>query len=152
VSDLEPFDDTVLTNAEWTTSRYASYDTKELQLTTSSGIYEVTTESTPPGAKSARWKRGFVQPLLKHADSQSGVTFHEAQVALAKVYVGSDDVKGDGDEVVNIERPHDERTSVDQIGKKDTVEKAIRLPKTVDEAKDIIKRFQDAAVKSDKNV
>ena len=90
--------------------------------------------------------------MPENANSQSGVTFHEAQVALAKVYVGSDDVKGDGDEVVNIERPHDERTSVDQIGKKDTVEKAIRLPKTLDEAKDIIKRFQDAAVKSDKNV
>ena len=88
----------------------------------------------------------------EHADSQSGVTFHEAQVALAKVYVGSDDVKGGDDEVVNIERPHDERTSVDQIGKKDTVAKAIKLPKTLDEAKDIIKRFQDAAVKSDKNV
>jgi phospholipase D1/2 len=56
------------------------------------------------------------------------------------------------DEVVNIERPHDERTSVDQIGKKDTVEKAVRLPQSLEEAKDIIKRFQDAAVKSDKNV
>jgi phospholipase D1/2 len=80
------------------------------------------------------------------------VTFHEAQVALARVYVGSDDVKGSMDEVVNIERPHDERTSVDQIGKKDTVEKAVRLPQSLEEAKDIIKRFQDAAVKSDKNV
>jgi phospholipase D1/2 len=90
--------------------------------------------------------------LLEHTNSQSGVTFHEAQVALAKVYVGSDDVKGGDDEVVNIERPHDERTSVDQIGKKDTVAKAIKLPKTLNEAKDIIKRFQDAAVKSDKNV
>lgn len=80
------------------------------------------------------------------------MTFHEAQVALARVYVGSDDVKGSLDEVVNIERPHDERTSVDQIGKKDTVQKAIPLPKTLEEAKDIIMRFQDAAVKSDKDV
>jgi phospholipase D1/2 len=86
------------------------------------------------------------------ADKQSGVTFHEAQVALAKVYVGSDDVKGGLDETVNIERPHDERTSVDQIGKKDTVEKAIRLPRTLEEAQDTIKRFQNGAVKSDKNV
>ena len=80
------------------------------------------------------------------------MTFHEAQVALARVYVGSDDVKGSLDEVVNIERPHDERTSVDQIGKKDTVQKAIPLPKTLEETKDIIMRFQDAAVKSDKDV
>lgn len=63
--------------------------------------------------------------------SQSGVTFHEAQVALAKVYVGSDDVRGDTDEVVNIEKPHDQTTKVDQIGKKDTVEKAVKLPPTI---------------------
>ena len=40
---------------------------------------------------------------------------------------------GGTDEVVNIEKPHDQTTGVDQIGKKDTVEKAVRLPKTVDE-------------------
>ena len=106
----------------------------------------------PLGPNPRDGKEGPSQHLLEYTDSQSGVTFHEAQVALAKVYVGSDDVKGGDDEVVNIERQHDERTSVDQIGKKDTVAKAIKLPKTLDEAKDIIKRFQDAAVKSDKNV
>lgn len=63
------------------------------------------------------------------------MTFHEAQVALARVYVGSDDVRGGTDEVVNIEKPHDQSTSVDQIGKKDTVEKAVHLPKTIDEVR-----------------
>lgn len=86
------------------------------------------------------------------ANVQSGVTFHEAQVALAKVYVGSDDIGGDTDEVVNIERPHDERTSVDQIGKKDTVKKAVRLPKTVEEAQALIEKFQNGAIESDKRV
>jgi hypothetical protein len=66
---------------------------------------------------------------------QSGITFHEAQVALAKVYVGSEDIEGDVDEVVNIEQPHDRLTGADQIGKKDTVEKAVPLPATVDEVK-----------------
>lgn len=61
------------------------------------------------------------------------MTFHEAQVALARVYVGSDDLSGGIDEVVNIEKPHDQSTKVDQIGKKDTVEKAVRLPRTVEE-------------------
>jgi hypothetical protein len=68
-------------------------------------------------------------------DLQSGVTFHEAQVALAKVYIGSDDVPGGKNEVVNIEKPHDQSTSVDQIGKKDTVDKAVHLPKTIDEVR-----------------
>jgi hypothetical protein len=35
--------------------------------------------------------------------------------------------------VVNIEKPHDQTTKVDQIGKKDTVEKAVRLPKSIEE-------------------
>jgi phospholipase D1/2 len=64
---------------------------------------------------------------------QSGVSFHEAQVALARIYVGSDDVGGDLDEVVNIEQPHDRLTGADQIGKKDTVAKAVPLPKTLEE-------------------
>ena len=80
------------------------------------------------------------------------MTFHEAQVALAKVYVGSDDVAGDVDEVVNIEKPHDQTTRVDQIGKADTVERAVRLPKTVDEAKEIISRFENALDRSDKEI
>lgn len=83
---------------------------------------------------------------------QSGVTFHEAQVALAKVYIGSDDLKGETDEVVNIEKPHDQSAKVDQIGKKSSVEKAIPLPKTVAEAKAIITRFENGAIKSDRNV
>jgi phospholipase D1/2 len=99
-------------------------------------------------------------------DNQSGVTFHEAQVALAKIYVGSDDVKGDTDEVVNIEKAHDASTGADQIGKKDTVESAVKLPKTVDEvslmspaelaptiqAKQIIQRFESALGHSDRNM
>ena len=35
--------------------------------------------------------------------------------------------------MVNIEKSHDQGTSVDQIGKKDTVERAVRLPRTMDE-------------------
>jgi phospholipase D1/2 len=54
--------------------------------------------------------------------------------------------------VVNIEKPHDQTARVDQIGKKDTVESAIPLPKTVEEAKSIIERFQNGAIKGDKHV
>ncbi|KAI9633008.1 uncharacterized protein MKK02DRAFT_40389 [Dioszegia hungarica] len=81
--------------------------------------------------------------LIKEMEKKSGVSFHQAQVALAKVYVGADDVKGGGDhEVVNIEQPHDSATGADQIGKKDTVEKAVPLPATLEEAEELIKRFQ----------
>lgn len=54
--------------------------------------------------------------------------------------------------MVNIEKPHDQTASVDQIGKKDTVERAVPLPKTIDEAKEIIRRFQNGAIKGDKHV
>lgn len=88
-----------------------------------------------------------------HHMPKSGITFHQAQVALAKIYAGSEDISGGGaDEVVNIEQPHDQTTGVDEIGKKDTVQNAVRLPKTMDEAKDIIKRFQQAAQNDDKHV
>jgi phospholipase D1/2 len=67
------------------------------------------------------------------------VSFHQAQVALARVYVGSDDVKGGvHGEVVNIEQPHDGATGADKIGKKDTVEKAVRLPETIEEVSSLI--------------
>ncbi|WWD20129.1 hypothetical protein CI109_104605 [Kwoniella shandongensis] len=89
---------------------------------------------------------------IKRMEEKSGITFHQAQVALAKIYVGSEDVGGDSDEVVNIEQAHDSTQGADQIGKKGTVEKAIRLPKTVDEAKDIIARFEQAAKNDDKHM
>ncbi|WVQ79396.1 hypothetical protein IAT38_001493 [Cryptococcus sp. DSM 104549] len=89
---------------------------------------------------------------IKDMEKKSGVTFHEAQVALAKIYVGSEDVKGDVDEVVNIEQPHDQTTGVDQIGKKDTVQKEVKLPKTVEEAKEIIERFQAASRNDDTHI
>ena len=72
---------------------------------------------------------------ITEMEKRSGVRFHEAQVALAKVYIGSEATEGKGDEVVNIEKPHDQSTSIDQIGKKDTVEKAVPLPKTIDEVR-----------------
>lgn len=66
--------------------------------------------------------------------AQSGVSFHEAQVALARIYVGADDISGgDINEVVNIEKPHDSLTGADQVGKKDTVAKAVPLPTTLEE-------------------
>ncbi|WVQ89447.1 hypothetical protein IAS59_003207 [Cryptococcus gattii] len=90
---------------------------------------------------------------IKAMEKESGITFHEAQVALAKIYTGSEDVSGGvEDEVVNIEQPHDQTTGVDEIGKKDTVQRAVRLPKTMDEAKDIINRFQQAAQNDGKHV
>nr|ODN91177.1 phospholipase D [Cryptococcus depauperatus CBS 7841] len=89
---------------------------------------------------------------IKAMEEESGISFHEAQVALAKLYIGSDDVTGKADEVVNIEQPHDQLTGADQIGKKDMVEKAITLPKTIKEAEDILKRFQNAAKNDDAHI
>ena len=44
--------------------------------------------------------------------------------------------------MVNIEKPHDQTTKVDQIGKKDTVEKAVRLPKSIEEVGEDAPSFQ----------
>ncbi|WVQ75129.1 hypothetical protein IAR50_004738 [Cryptococcus sp. DSM 104548] len=88
---------------------------------------------------------------IKRMEERSGVTFQEAQVALAKIYVGGEDTKSDKDEFVNIEQPHDQTTDAGDIGKKET-QKAVKLPKTVDEAKAIIEKFQAASANDDKHV
>lgn len=47
--------------------------------------------------------------------------------------------------MVNIEKPHDQTTKVDQIGKKDTVEKAVRLPKSIEEVGEDASSFKIGA-------
>lgn len=65
-------------------------------------------------------------------EQASGVSFHEAQVALARIYVGASDT-GD-DEVVYIEQPHSQTTDAEDTNKKkNTAQEAVPLPKTVEE-------------------
>ncbi|KAL1408303.1 hypothetical protein Q8F55_005109 [Vanrija albida] len=84
---------------------------------------------------------------IKQMEEKSGVTFHEAQVALSRVYVGDPGEDADDDAVVFIEKSHDQLTKGDNTNKKGkTAQDAVPLPKTVQDAKDIIHKFEAAAV------
>lgn len=71
---------------------------------------------------------------IKKMEEASGVSFHEAQVALARLYVGGPRDEAEEDEVVYIEKPHDQLTQPEDTNKnKKTAQEAVPLPKTVEE-------------------
>lgn len=76
--------------------------------------------------------KGYIQKM----EAASGVSFHEAQVALARVFVGGPKDEADDDEVVYIEKPHDQTTDAADTNKtKKTAQDAVPLPKTVDDVR-----------------
>ncbi|GMK53499.1 hypothetical protein CspeluHIS016_0100850 [Cutaneotrichosporon spelunceum] len=89
------------------------------------------------------------QGFIKQMEENSGVTFHEAQVANARLFVGEPGEEPDN-AVVYIEKTHDELTPVAGTNKKKkTAEDAVPLPKTVEEATAIIEKFESGAPRSD---
>lgn len=88
--------------------------------------------------------------IIKGMEERSGVTFHEAQVALARINIGERGDIADEDDVVYIEKAHNQKTESDDTNKQGkTAQAAIPLPKTVEEAKAIIERFEAAAPQDD---
>ncbi|WOO77674.1 Phospholipase D1 [Vanrija pseudolonga] len=84
---------------------------------------------------------------IREMEEKSGVEFHEAQVALSRVYVGDPGEKADDDAVVYIEKTHDQLTKGDNTNKKGkSAQDVVKLPRTVEEAKNIIRKFESAAV------
>jgi hypothetical protein len=74
--------------------------------------------------------KGYIQKM----EAASGVNMHEAQVAMARVFVGQPGEEMDDDAVVFIEKPHDQLTEAEDTNKKKkTAQDAVPLPKTVEE-------------------
>jgi phospholipase D1/2 len=70
--------------------------------------------------------------LIKEMEEKSGVTFHEAQVALARIFVGEATDEAGPNEAVYIEKPHDQSTPAQDTNKqKKTAQDRVPLPKTV---------------------
>ncbi|KAJ3834088.1 phospholipase D [Lentinula raphanica] len=100
---------------------------------------------------------------LNKIEERSGVTFHEAQVALARLWLGKEGVGGK----VSIKIPEESKQGLeggslqgegeDGNGKdkeKKTREEPVLVPETEGEARDIIRRFEQAAkeIRGDENV
>lgn len=63
---------------------------------------------------------------------QSGISFHEAQVAMARIWIGHDG-PGHHQEVVTLERPKDETGDPNQTGEKQKVSEPVKMPQTMEE-------------------
>ena len=78
---------------------------------------------------------------IKHMEEKSGVTYHQTQVALARIFLGDHGYQS-GPKRVAIKKAGPE---VDSSDKKPVKIEFVDLPETEQEALDIIRRFQDAA-------
>lgn len=115
--------------------------------------------------------------MIQEMEQKSGVTYHEAQgkfkdtfvalvahsplqsepapVAVARVFLGDQGFAGAKGKV-RIHHPLDGNTDVqgkaDGSSKKGAREEAVSLPQTEDEARELIRRFEEAAPRSDAEV
>ncbi|KIY47816.1 phospholipase D/nuclease [Fistulina hepatica ATCC 64428] len=94
-----------------------------------------------------------VDSLIKQMEQNSGVRFYEAQVALAKQYIGADPNQKD----VKLRVPKSEASgpALDaKEDKKDVDVLTIPLPETEEEAREVVSRFEHGsdAIRDDENV
>lgn len=93
---------------------------------------------------SSLFLRIFPEPLSDPRSClfQSGVSYHDAQVALAREWVGTDSVGDEKADTINITIPVDEKGQLNQMEATDGGQKihAVKMPKTAAEAKEIVKK------------
>ncbi|KAE8226465.1 hypothetical protein CF319_g941 [Tilletia indica] len=88
--------------------------------------------------------------MLAQMEQNSGVSFHVAQAALARIYAGDAYTPG---QTVKIKNPATDVAKVDENGKKLPIVIAeVKLPETIEEARDIVRRFEEAAPRDDLEV
>ncbi|KAF8530716.1 phospholipase D [Gautieria morchelliformis] len=79
-------------------------------------------------------------------EKNSGVTFHEAQVALARLWLGPSYGMPDVQTTVAIKLPQPSSEGIVESSKEANKKvEAVAMPKTVEEAKDILARFERGA-------
>ena len=95
---------------------------------------------------SATTKTCPVDSLISKMEAASGVKFHEAQVALARLWIGNtNDGSEDVPTKVAIKKP--EASGEGMVISKDTKTEIeeVEMPATVEEARNIIERFERGA-------
>ncbi|KAG8819161.1 hypothetical protein FRC17_010583 [Serendipita sp. 399] len=80
--------------------------------------------------------------FIKHMEEQSGVTFHQAQVALAKQWIGVSEIWQQ--DTVSIKQPVVTKEGI-VVPENETETEEIPLPATVEEATATIEKFQNGA-------
>jgi phospholipase D1/2 len=97
---------------------------------------------------------GFFFPAtyIPQAEQQSGVKYHEAQIALARQWVGTD---GDGSQTeVTIALPVETKEGLVVSDKTAAKTETIKIPESVDAARQVVERFEAGAkhVRGDEDV
>ncbi|KAK0542728.1 hypothetical protein OC846_006498, partial [Tilletia horrida] len=88
--------------------------------------------------------------MLKEMEERSGISFHKAQVALARLYAGD---AYHPNQKIQIKNPATDIEHVDEDGKKQPiVVEEVEMPATVEEAQEIIRKFEEAAPREDYDV
>jgi phospholipase D1/2 len=88
-------------------------------------------------------------------EKNSGVTFLEAQAALARIWLGESYGQPNVQEKVSIKIPQETQEGVVEASKESNKKiEEVRLPKTMDEAKAIVRRFEHGSdnIRDDENV
>lgn len=95
--------------------------------------------------------------LIGEMEQKSGVTFEDAQVALARQWLGPDDESLEYTVKIKTVKPENIKATSTNMGKNDPTStkdmiKEIKVPATVDKAVEIIKKFEGAADRDDNRV
>ncbi len=84
-------------------------------------------------------------------EQNSGVTFHQAQVAQARIWYGPEDLPHT-EQTVTIQVPQGETGAVTETARKQKATEEVKMPTTLREAQETIRRFEAGRSKEDKNV
>lgn len=95
--------------------------------------------------------------FIGEMEKKSGVTFEDAQVALARQWLGPDDEAKEYTVKIKTVQPENVEATSTNMGKNDPLStkdmvKDVKVPATVQQAVDIIKQFESAADRSDDRV
>jgi len=85
--------------------------------------------------------------MLAEMEQRSGISFHAAQVALARIYEGDAYKPG---QKIKIKNPATDVEKTDENGKKLPIVVAeVEMPASIEEAEDIVRRFESSAPRED---
>ncbi|KAH7921001.1 phospholipase D/nuclease [Leucogyrophana mollusca] len=92
--------------------------------------------------------------LISRMEENSGVMFHEAQIALARQWVGQNYMGQDAPRDVYVKIPQETQEGVVVSEATPTKKEKVPLPATYEQAKDIIERFEQGAddIRGDEDV
>lgn len=94
----------------------------------------------------------YVATFIEKAEKQSGVLFHEAQIALARSWMGDSDLRNIPD--VLVQKASETKEGITVTDATEQKQERVKVPASSEEAKEIVQKFEDGAkaVRGDQEV